>query len=411
LGSSFFSSAKVDRSAPSRGLPQCGSCGLSKKCESPKLPVVGDGGKGVLFVMDAPGDREDRRGEGFVDKNSTFLRRVLTNLGFDLEDDGWATYGVICPTNTKVTSAEAKYCRPNIVKTIRELRPKVIVPMGPVAVASVIGSVWKEETGQMERWVEWKIPCHEYNAWICPTWGPGYLLNKDDPVLDKEFKRNIRAAIELDERPWPSGPPDWAQTVRRVLDTAEAAEWLLDVANRKIGAVAWDYETNSLKPDADEAEIASCAVTYGTNRPEETIAFPWHGEVISAMSKLLRSPIPKIGANLKFEDRWTRAKLGHRVRNWVWDTVLAAHALDNRQGITSVKFQAFVRLGVPIWNEKIEPYLKSQGDSKLNRIRQLDVMDLLLYNGLDAVYEFEVATSQIEEMNEYSPWETSEMYA
>jgi uracil-DNA glycosylase family 4 len=354
LGSSFFSSAKVDRSAPSRGLPQCGSCGLSKKCESPKLPVVGDGGKGVLFVMDAPGDREDRRGEGFVDKNSTFLRRVLTNLGFDLEDDGWATYGVICPTNTKVTSAEAKYCRPNIVKTIRELKPKVIVPMGPVAVAS---------------------------------------------------------AIELDERPWPSGPPDWAQTVRRVLDTAEAAEWLLDVANRKIGAVAWDYETNSLKPDADEAEIASCAVTYGTNRPEETIAFPWHGEVISAMSKLLRSPIPKIGANLKFEDRWTRAKLGHRVRNWVWDTVLAAHALDNRQGITSVKFQAFVRLGVPIWNEKIEPYLKSQGDSKLNRIRQLDVMDLLLYNGLDAVYEFEVATSQIEEMNEYSPWETSEMYA
>ena len=120
--------------------------------------------------------------------------------------------------------------------------------------------------------------------------------------------------------------------------------------------------------------------------------------MIQATKELLVSDIPKIGFNKKFENRWIKTKLGVDVRNWVWDGMLSAHHLDNRRGITSAKFQAFVRLGMPLWNEHIEPLLKSTDDSGLNRIREIPMRDLLIYNGIDALVEYKIAEIQRKEM-------------
>ena len=105
--------------------------------------------------------------------------------------------------------------------------------------------------------------------------------------------------------------------------------------------------------------------------------------------------MPKIAQNLKFEDRWTRVKLGHPVRNWLWDTMLAAHVLDYRRGITSLEFQAFVQLGVQLYDKHIKPYLKSVGQSRFNRIKELDLKDLLLYNGMDSLLTYKIAMKQM----------------
>jgi len=110
---------------------------------------------------------------------------------------------------------------------------------------------------------------------------------------------------------------------------------------------------------------------------------------------MTKSPMPKIASNLKVEDRWTRAKLGHRVRNWYWDTMIAAHVLDNTPGITSIKFQAFVHLGQGDYDSHIKPFLKARKESKFNRIHELDLNDLLLYGGLDSYLEYWVAMKQI----------------
>jgi len=195
--------------------------------------------------------------------------------------------------------------------------------------------------------------------------------------------------------------------VRQVLDPAKAAKWLRQAATRTTGAVAWDYETNMLKPDGPDARIVSCAIAWGRTEPERCIAYPWHGEAIQATGELIRSPIPKIASNLKFEDRWTRKEFGHHVRGWAWDTMLAAHVLHNRPAITSVKFQAFVRLGMPVWNDKTERFLKSKGDAGVNQIlREIEIGDLLLYNGLDALIEFRVAIDQMRELEHPIPWRT-----
>lgn len=406
----FFAGSTIKAAPPQRSLPQCGACKLFERCNTPKMAVGGAGARRVLFVGEAPGKDDDNDGRHFTGNAGKRFRKILDSLQFGLDNDGWSTNAIICypkRAGGTPTALEVDYCRPNILKTIRELKPNVIVPMGQDAVNAVVGSIWQEDIGAMERWAGWRIPCHAYNAWVCPTWSPAHVIREDDPVIDRQFREHLRFAVGLADRPWPKGPPDYATDVVKVHDPAKAALWLRKCATMAEGAVAWDYETNMLKPDGPDARIVSCSVAWGREEPERCIAYPWHGEAITATGELIRSPIPKISSNLKFEDRWTRKAFGHRVRAWVFDTMLAAHVLDNRQAITSVKFQAFVRLGVPLWNDKIEPFLKTRGNETVNQIlREIDIDDLLLYNGLDSLLEFRVAIDQIRELGQPIPWRT-----
>tara|TARA_R110002167_G_scaffold26029_3_gene89745 strand:- start:641 stop:1504 length:864 start_codon:yes stop_codon:yes gene_type:complete len=276
--------------------------------------------------------------------------------------------------------------------------------MGSEAVAAVLGGdVWGASVGPAARWAGFQIPAQKINAWVCPTWDPA-RIEDNDPVSLRQFRDHVEDAVGKPGRPW-AEVPDWTARVGVELDSSKAAKWLREVVRRGgKGAVAWDYETNMLKPDGPDADIVSCAVTWGRQRPERTMAFPWRGEAVQAMGELLRSPIPKIASNLKFEDRWTRKAFGHRVRGWAWDTMVAAHVLDNRQAITSVKFQAFVRLGVPVWNKGVEPFFASRPGEAVNRISEVDIGDLLLYNGLDAFLEWGVAAHQMTEMGYRPPW-------
>ena len=77
--------------------------------------------------------------------------------------------------------------------------------------------------------------------------------------------------------------------------------------------------------------------------------------------------------------------------------MLAAHVLNYARGVTGLKFQAFVLLGAESYNNHIEPFLKSVGKSPFNRIQDIDLKDLLLYNGLDSLLEYKVAMKQIKQ--------------
>jgi len=375
------------------------------------MPVTGEGRREVLFVAEAPGKTEDIEGTQLIGDAGQYLRRVLRSLKFDLDEGGWKTNALICrpPKNRRPTMAEVEFCRPNVLRAIRDLGPHTVVLLGASAVDSVIGHLWKGDNRPLGTWVGWRIPCQELNVWLCPTWHPSFLLREDNPVFNKQFWNHLQQAIECDTRPWPAEPPNWTADVQRVFDPEKAAAWVQKIIAQQSGAVAFDYETNMLKPDGKDACILSCAVAWGHREPEQCVAFPWHGAVIGAMRELLRSPIPKIASNLKFEDRWTRKEFGHRVRGWAWDTVIGAHVADNRQGITGLKFQSFVRLGMPVWNDRVEQFLKTKGNETVNAaIREIELEDLLLYNGLDALLEFRVAISQMNELGFSIPWSCDE---
>ena len=350
-----------------------------------------------------PGGQEDERNTQLVGPAGQRLRKELKKIDVDLDRDCWKTNAVICrPGEGKnPTDEQVAACRPNLLKTVEELRPSTMILLGLPAVRSTIGWLWREDPGSMARWAGWRIPCQRWNCWVCPTYHSSYVMrterdekNRTSGVFAMMFAQHLRSAFALEGRPWKERPRfDLAETTA---DADEAARWVRRMTRWK-KSVAFDYETNMLKPDGIDAEIRSCAISDG----ERTISYLVHGPAFQATREFLRSPLPKIAANIKFEERWSRAVFKTPVRNWCWDTMLAAHVLDNRRGICGLKFQAFVKLGQEGYDDAVAPYLEAPSSNATNRIRQVDWRDLLKYNGMDACLTWHLAKKQREEMEGY----------
>ena len=395
MNKGFFSKSEIATQHVPR-TPRCGLCGLSKTCISPKMKPDGEGRKKILIVAEAPGRNEDEMNTPLVGKAGKRLKRTLKKLGVNLARDCWRTNAVICrpPENETPNSEKIEACRPNLLQTIKILDPNVIILLGGVAVESFLPTIWKEKTASVGKWAGFIIPCPKPNMWIAPTYHPSFLLRKPSPITDRLFEKHLRAAVKHKKKPW-SVPPSYSEQIEVITIPTQAAR-ILNQMRRKGGAFAFDYEANCLKPDGEGPEIISCSVCW---RGKRTIAYPWAGEAIEATSKLLRSSAGKIASNIKFEERWTKAMLKHRVKNWLWDTMLAAHVLDNRPDITGLKFQAFIHLGMLPYDKHVKPYLTTKGKSRFNRIKELDLKELLLYNGLDSLLEYKIAMIQMKEFN------------
>lgn len=419
MGFGFFNTTAKESRQPSL-VARCWECRLHEKCKSPKMPVYGRGERKILIVGEAPGPDEDAQGEPFFGRAGQKLRDTLKEFGVVLGRDCWTTNTLICfpwqiakvkgkktKTFRAPTDQEIAWCRPNLIRTIKELNPEVIILLGGYAVASLIGWLWKEDVGSFEKWDGWQIPSQRLNAWICPTWHPSYILRNEkdrrfnqpnkpmEPVERFFWRPRLEAAFKLSGRPWKE-PPNYVKEVSVEVSHSMAACQLEALQGYK-DPIAFDFETDRLKPDHPDARIVCCAVTDGSR----TLSYPWHGEAIEATKELLASPVPKIGWNIKFEDRWCR-RFGIKVKNWVWDGMLAAHVLDNRSSTTGLKFQSFVRLGQESYDDEVHPYLAGEGGNGANRIRNVPLDKLLLYCGMDALLEYKVSEIQRKELD-YEP--------
>lgn len=403
MNNGFFQLGSLIKEAPSSRLPKCGACQLFKKCQSPKMKVHGKGERGILVVGEAPGEEEDKAGRPFVGKSGKLLRDTLNRAGIDLDEDCWTTNALICrPPANKITDPMAvSYCRPNLLNTLEELEPKVVILLGATAVKSLMSHIYSStDVGAITRWVGWGIPAHKINAWVFPTFHPSFVLRVEDkdPVVSQMFKDHLKAASKKKTKPW-KAVPDYESQIQAYYDTETINEKLEEITD---GHVAFDYECNMLKPESPKAGIWTCSICWnGTS----TFAFPLTPAVRPSLIRLLQDrKVKKIACNAKYEDRFTKRILGVKVRPWFWDTLIAAHILDCRRNITSLKFQAFVRLGQPKYNGGgIDVLLndgKGGGGNAVNRIKEIPMDRLLVYNGMDSLLEYLVAESQIREMGD-----------
>ncbi len=402
----FYSSLTVVQSRqPPTLIPQCGACGLSKKCISPFMPVSGKGKRKILVIGEAPGENEDRQNKQFVGVTGQYLEEIMGKAGVDLRRDCWLTNSLTCrPSNNKIPSLKhVDYCRPNLIKTIKELQPELIIPLGGTAVRSLIGWIWKENTKGINRWIGWHIPCQELNAWICPAWHPSFVKRNDyglsgqdrgqgNEVREMLFERQIADAVGHVGRPY-NKVPSYDKRIHLCFSPDDAIPLLDQFAERR-SQLAFDYETDRLKPDADGSGIVSCSFSDG----KTAVAYPWHGKVVERTKELLHSSIPKIAHNLRFEDRWTRKVFGKGVKGWLWDSMVAAHVLDSRPGISGLKFQAFVLLGLGDYDEHLKDFMKSETSNSRNRLHEAPIETLLKYNALDALLTHKIAAIQMKQM-------------
>lgn len=388
------------RKAPLPLIPHCDACGLYKHCETPKMPVSGAGRRKILILAEAPGANEDREGVQLIGNAGTKLSEMLYSLGVDMRRDCWLTNAVICRPSFKdgknrtPDKKEVDACRPNLVKTLRELSPDVVIPIGKVGIESIIPLAWRPgEVKEVKRWAGWRIPSIKLNTWICPTYHPSYLLREEEirnNVPTMFTKWHLQRALALKGKPHKE-IPNYRKQCQLILDHEAASKAVHELMSRKL-PLAFDYETNMLKPDSPDSEILCCSVSDG----ERSIAFPWYGDAITAVKSLLRSDVPKISANLRFEERWTRRHLKIRVNNWFWDTLPGAHWLDCRPEICSLKFQSFVLLGVEDYDYVIDAYRSSKNNesNSRNRLKEVEIKELLMYCALDSLFEVLVAKKQ-----------------
>jgi uracil-DNA glycosylase family 4 len=394
----FFKASELQiTKEPVSRVPKCGACGLYKTCKSPKMPYSGQGKRKILLVGEAPGEEEDKQGKQFVGPTGKLLSETLRKFGIDMRRDCWLTNTLICrpPKNATPTDLQIGYCRPNLIKVIEELEPDIIVPLGSAAVSSLIGWVWKEDVGPIGRWTGWNIPFQKRNCWICPVWHPSYIARSDhkgkaNPVAKVLWEYHLSEIAKLNGRPWKE-VPDYKKMVEVIYEPKEVAKIIREFI-RLGGFAAYDFETNMLKPDWKEAGIVTASICWNGKR---TIAFPWVGEAIDAFMEFLRSSIKKIASNEKFEDRWARRVIGVPSRNWFWDTMNNGHIQDNRRDITGLKFQAFISIGAESHNDHIKDHLRSKKGERSNHIlRKIDLEHLLVYNGLDSLYEYDTCVVQ-----------------
>ena len=376
--------------------PQCNKCTLHLKCKSPKMGVTGEGRKKVLIISESPGKAEDTQGKQLIGEAGQLLRQYLDELGLDLDKDFWKMNSVSCYSSKTPTKAQIKYCKPLVDRAIRELQPEMIWLVGGVATESFFTGRFKNTT--ISRWVNLCVPDKPSNAWVISLYHPSYIKRrKFDKNLESEFRRNLKFAIScMGRKPYTHEDFSFEKFTESITSFDRIVLLLNDILKKSGDGyipLYIDYETTGLKPHWKGSRIVTVSLCMDANK---AYAFPFQYKdffsfkQIRKIKGLLRKVLTNenIGVmahNMKFEDSWTRNILGVDIANWVWDTMIAAHIIDNRRSYTGLKFQSYVNFGVDPYDGSVSKYLRAPSDSHSNNIDQAPIDDLLYYNCLDTL--------------------------
>jgi DNA polymerase len=128
----------------------CRACGLWET-RTNVVFGVGDPNAEVLFVGEAPGEREDALGEPFVGKAGQLLDDMLAMIGLD-RSRIYITNSIKCrpPQNRDPLNTEKEACAGFLQRQLALMQPKIIVCLGRVSAMEMIKPDFKitQEHGQ-----------------------------------------------------------------------------------------------------------------------------------------------------------------------------------------------------------------------------------------------------------------------
>jgi uracil-DNA glycosylase family 4 len=380
----------------------CISCGRYKSAINPKLAPSGKGNAGLVVIDEAPSIDNDRKHVRIGGLDS-FINQTYSQVGIDLQNDAMLVHAVNCWSGSDPTSREIACCRLKVVPAIKQAQPKVIIVHGEKALESVIGHRWKGSLGGISKWQGWSIPDREWNAWVCPTFTPSYVKQEQDRNKETEvpviWRRDIQNAISLLDVPFPAYKDEATQI--EIVEEPRLVRKLLKDLNRQTSLLAFDIEATGLRPFNISLHEIACISFCNNDDVAYVIPAPKDTRTIQLLTTLLENPaIPKTAANMKYENLWMDVMYNIHVTPWQWDTMLAAHLLDNRPGVTGLKFQAYVNFGTLGYEQEINPFLESPDSTVTNRVMELMAdrvwrHKLMTYCGIDSLVERRLAVAQM----------------
>jgi uracil-DNA glycosylase family 4 len=163
--------ATMDWATLEQTVAGCRACGL---CERRRNTVfgVGDPNAELMFVGEAPGEDEDRKGEPFVGRAGQLLDRMLAAAHLKREQVYIANVVKCRPPGNRIpTPDEASACRAYLMRQIALVKPKLLVSLGGVSATNLLDTT--ESVGRL------RGPTHAFGPDRIPllvTYHPSYYL-------------------------------------------------------------------------------------------------------------------------------------------------------------------------------------------------------------------------------------------
>lgn len=150
-------------------LKEWKGCDLHKTAN----PVLGEGNPhaSVMFIGEAPGQKEDELGRPFVGAAGQFLDELLGTIGIKREDvyiSNVVKYRP--PGNRDPTPEEKEQCMPWLMLEIALIKPKVLVPLGRHALGHFFAKLSITDThGKSQKLTD--------ETWAFPIYHPAAALH------------------------------------------------------------------------------------------------------------------------------------------------------------------------------------------------------------------------------------------
>jgi uracil-DNA glycosylase family 4 len=148
----------------------CEACSLAQT-RTQTVFGVGDENAEWLFVGEAPGAEEDKRGEPFVGAAGQLLDNMLAAIRLKRGDNVYIANVLKCrpPQNRDPHGEEVAKCDPFLKRQVELIKPRLIVALGKFAAQSLLGG--DESIAAL------RGKLHDYNGVpVVVTYHPAYLL-------------------------------------------------------------------------------------------------------------------------------------------------------------------------------------------------------------------------------------------
>jgi len=169
--------------------PDCRRCKLCSLGRSQIVFGVGHPKARLMFVGEAPGEEEDKRGEPFVGRAGQLLTKIIEAIGLSREQVYIANV-IKCrpPNNRNPEPDEVASCEPFLFRQIDVIQPRVIVPLGKFAAQCLLKTV-DPITKLRGRQFDYR------GRVLIPTFHPAYLLR--NPSAKREVWEDMKKVRDI----------------------------------------------------------------------------------------------------------------------------------------------------------------------------------------------------------------------
>lgn len=285
----------------------------------------------VLLIGEALGEDEAASGSPFVGRAGFLLDKLIRHAGLQRAGFGIANAVWCRPPDNKLAGqpyepAAVYNCRErHLLPFLRAAKPKVLVPMGAVALSSLLG--WKDIIDR--RGYVWDYP----NGLVYPTVHPSYIM-RGNGNYGTVFIHDLQRAVELARDGWAP-----AQTAYLLDPTPEGAMAWADAYLAALAAdpslfLAYDIETpyhdeekeeGGLEDDDTSNIILRVSFSF---REHTALTIPWNGAYRGAIARILGSRGAKVVWNDAFDTPRIRAA-GVPIHGPIHDGMVAWHVLES----------------------------------------------------------------------------------